>query len=532
MSGSQRRTPVGRRSARLEEASNRARFHENPAFESEEELVVVPSQEFTRSDSPDIEASAEDLRDERSEERSFLGRTGNMVNTRLRYSRFRGDGGKDVDDWMSEFEATAIANQEDVASRNRVFQGLLKGEALRWYQDVSDRDRNNWDQLKELFLRTFREVGGEARALAKLSKITMKPNESVRTYGQRVKDLIKKLTTDVAPSIQVQWYMGGFPEEMGFQIRQSRPADLREAMESAQNYENAAHSLRRSVKKHEKTERGKSKKYEKKQSRRRKFSESETETSGTGTNDSNTDSSSSESEVEASSSRRPYRARNDKISRRTVKVKKEEDDNKKMIKSIQESLEAIKVNLADNRIPRRSIPTTRANVWCTRCRGPGHYANECTHAPQKQIHFVDEEGVFYTLPDPGDQEEHINPIFQVQTGYGRGRVPQQLIRTNANPHGVVAGSSQGNYSSSRYPPGCCFSCGSPQHYANVCPFKGPGQGAPLMLPCQNCQEYGHGSNECPKPQKVRTLYKSVETPPRDQTALNYGSTAGIENSGK
>ena len=33
------------------------------------------------------------------------------------------------------------------------------------------------------------------------------------------------------------------------------------------------------------------------------------------------------------------------------------------MKSIQESLEAIKVNLADNREPRRIVPTIRANVW-------------------------------------------------------------------------------------------------------------------------------------------------------------------------
>ena len=44
------------------------------------------------------------------------------------------------------------------------------------------------------------------------------------------------------------------------------------------------------------------------------------------------------------------------------KVKVEDDDQKQIMKSIQESLEAIKVNLADNRKPRRIVPTSRANV--------------------------------------------------------------------------------------------------------------------------------------------------------------------------
>ena len=109
-------------------------------------------------------------------------------------------------------------------------------------------------------MRTFREVGGEAKALGRLNKVSMHTNESVRKYGQRVKALIKKLTTEIAPSIQVKWYVARIPGEMGFQIRQSRPATLREAIESIQNYENSAQSLRRSIKKSEKMEKRRSKK--------------------------------------------------------------------------------------------------------------------------------------------------------------------------------------------------------------------------------------------------------------------------------
>jgi hypothetical protein len=34
------------------------------------------------------------------------------------------------------------------------------------------------------------------------------------------------------------------------------------------------------------------------------------------------------------------------------------------MKSIEDTLEAIKVNLAENRKPRQTIPTSLMNVWC------------------------------------------------------------------------------------------------------------------------------------------------------------------------
>ena len=65
--------------------------------------------------------------------------------TRLKYNRFKGDGSRDVDDWLIEFKSTVIANQEEPAAALQIFQGLLKGEALKWYQDVPERIRSNWE---------------------------------------------------------------------------------------------------------------------------------------------------------------------------------------------------------------------------------------------------------------------------------------------------------------------------------------------------------------------------------------------------
>ena len=97
-----------------------------------------------------------------------------------------------------------------------------------------------------------------------------------------------------------------------------------------------------------------------------------------------------------------------------VKVKEEEDDLKRITKSIQEALEVIKVNLADNRKPRRTVPTSRANVWCSRCGENGHYASECYWEPQRQVHYIDPgDKVYYTIPDDRIEAEE-NLVFRVQ----------------------------------------------------------------------------------------------------------------------
>ena len=142
-------------------------------------------------------------------------------------------------------------------------------------------------------------------------------------------------------------------------------------MEAAQNYVNSAQSLRKSLKGLEKREKLKS---GKKDRRWKKHSDtSETSCSSNSTaGSSNTESSGSDSGP-SSGKRSNWNRKGKEI----WKVKIEDDDQKQFMKSIQESLEAIKVNLADNRKPRRIVPTSRTNVWCTRCGENGHYASEC-----------------------------------------------------------------------------------------------------------------------------------------------------------
>ena len=105
------------------------------------EVVVTPSPD--RSDPVGLEEKVTTGGERVEEEFSSEDEDNMPSTTRLKYSRFKGDGGQDVDDWLIEFKSTALANQEELAAKQRIFQGVLKGKALKWYQDVPDRIRDN-----------------------------------------------------------------------------------------------------------------------------------------------------------------------------------------------------------------------------------------------------------------------------------------------------------------------------------------------------------------------------------------------------
>ena len=202
MRRAQGRGELERRSTRLSKTKKRREMEEpsesqNPrayfASGSEEELVVVQYQgdqlttrESDQHSTPSQSSPGRAGGTEGTDPNSLSEDSDSMpTTTRLKYSRFRGDGSQDVDDWFCEFESTALANQGDNEAKAHIFQWLLKGEARKWYQDVPKFTRSSWEQLTRLFLRTFHEAGREARALGQLSKMTMKKSESVWKYGQR-----------------------------------------------------------------------------------------------------------------------------------------------------------------------------------------------------------------------------------------------------------------------------------------------------------------------------------------------------------
>jgi hypothetical protein len=134
--------------------------------------------------------------------------------------------------------------------------------------------------------------------------------------------------------------VAGFPEAMGFQIRQTRPANLRDAMEAAHNYENSAQSLRKAVRRSEKQDKGKGKKDDRKARRRQKISDSDSDSESSESEESDSALSGLEEEWSPSPPRRPHRSKGAR-EKTMVKVKMEDPESRRMMKSIEETLEAI-----------------------------------------------------------------------------------------------------------------------------------------------------------------------------------------------
>ena len=145
---------------RLGEAHSKSGSEDKGVIVRQVEVVVTPEPNWASPTEPKVEEETERTRGDElsSEESNTMPST-----TCLKYNRFKGDGSQDVDYWLTEFKSTTMANQKEPATTLRIFQGILKGEALKWYQDIPKWIRNNREQLTSLFLRTFREARGEER---------------------------------------------------------------------------------------------------------------------------------------------------------------------------------------------------------------------------------------------------------------------------------------------------------------------------------------------------------------------------------
>jgi hypothetical protein len=62
---------------------------------------------------------------------------------------------QNVDDWLEEFDAVADANEESAESKAKMFHGMLRKAALKWYNALEAPIHNNQVQLRERFVTKF-----------------------------------------------------------------------------------------------------------------------------------------------------------------------------------------------------------------------------------------------------------------------------------------------------------------------------------------------------------------------------------------
>jgi len=76
--------------------------------------------------------------------------------------------------------------------------------------------------------------------MSRLNAMKMKASDTLRSYTQRVHQLIGKLSTPPPANLQLEWFIFGLPELLDFEVRKADPQTLTAAIDIAKRYEKSA----------------------------------------------------------------------------------------------------------------------------------------------------------------------------------------------------------------------------------------------------------------------------------------------------
>lgn len=77
----------------------------------------------------------------------------------------------------------------------RLFREVIEGEALKWYGSVDGVVNADCPMLKAAFQQEFRKIDADSRLMSRLNVMMIKCTNTLRSYTQKIHDLIGKLTT-------------------------------------------------------------------------------------------------------------------------------------------------------------------------------------------------------------------------------------------------------------------------------------------------------------------------------------------------
>ena len=247
--------------------------------------------------------------------------------------------------------------------------------------------------------------------MSRLNSIKMKPSDTLRSYTQRVHQLVGKLSTPPPANLQMEWFISGLPELLDFEVRKADPQTLNAAIETAKRYEKSALLSGRWT--------------EKKHKKKVTFEDEDDSDDYT---------------VEEVKTPHPGSLRGQQS--QLTKVVKDE------FQVLKAALDEVKVQMAEIKKGRKPAPMSRTNVWCTRCKKEGHFAHDC----QADWRMIME----------GEIPPHEAERLEMETLYA---IQQGAMRSDQR-------NRQGG--SSRIP-GTCWECGEVGHYSPACPNRKVGE---------------------------------------------------------
>lgn len=450
--------------------------------------------------------------------------------TKHSYPRYTGTGDDDdADSYIKLFESVSIANRETSdEDRLRIFPSLLRRRARSWYNHESTDPTGirTWAQLKEKFLRRFRELGYDSRVLTRLRNLRRERKENLRDYTERFQDLLDRIpkTGPGEPySVQqaVDWYVTGLSREMETFCRRGKTDTIQDVIASAETFETSTLDTRR-------RDRRSTKKKSQGGRRKRRNSPSSTEESS-----SSESSSSSEEEEDSSSSEEERR----KKKRSAIKKKdrgkgipvKTQGDIAAKVDNLVKNFADLKVHVVGGQDRRKSPARQRANLWCTTCGQVGHANTECMSArPSYPVNAVEwapqwENPMYYAEPPMYYAEQVEDTAYSVQTAPATTpnppvHIPRFVPREMAGTLPPRRMAPPGNHNRPRPQFDGCYNCGDMGHYAPSCPHPRKPMGyAPL---CSNCKKSGHTAAECDQPQLPRPAVRFVSTPGKEEVQVN------------
>jgi hypothetical protein len=138
--------------------------------------------------------------------------------------------------WVESFELFLEVTQ---ASEDRVLRLLkyaLREDAYRWFR-ANEADLQGWEECKGAFLERFGY--DEDTITSRLYACCQQPNEAVRSYADRLRNLICYLSNPLPPRMLAQMFIKGLVPPLRERVQMMCPLDsqLAEIIKLAANYE-------------------------------------------------------------------------------------------------------------------------------------------------------------------------------------------------------------------------------------------------------------------------------------------------------